>query len=224
MKYLKLALLFTLLLCSVKVSSQSVLLTMPDTLVNNGDNLTIPIHLLYTNTNVAAIQFDVVFDASVLTTTACSLGSGAGACNPAYAPDTIKFAIFSSSGVLPNDMNLCFMDFDVTGSGGSQTQFSIINLFAYTVNLDLIPNNIISVNGGNVKIDCTNTLLILSGEDYFIGDVVKREAHQSILAFNKINSGADIIYDAGSQVSLQSGFEVLLGAEFTARIDGCFGQ
>ena len=45
--------------------------------------------------------------------------------------------------------------------------------------------------------------------------------HISISAENTIESGSEVIYDAGSFIEMTSGFEVESGAELDAFIDGC---
>jgi len=62
---------------------------------------------------------------------------------------------------------------------------------------------------------------------YFLTDISNRtehfEASNAIYASNTIES-IKIIYDAGNFVLLNPGFKTLLGAEFTAYIDGCDGN
>ncbi len=57
--------------------------------------------------------------------------------------------------------------------------------------------------------------------DYNNGDVITIVTENEISANNIVNSGATIIYSAGTQVCLNSGFEVQLGAEFEGFIGGC---
>lgn len=57
--------------------------------------------------------------------------------------------------------------------------------------------------------------------DFNNGDVEDIEADVDIIATNNIYDGANIIYDAGSNVDLNIGFFVEAGAVFEAFIDGC---
>lgn len=50
------------------------------------------------------------------------------------------------------------------------------------------------------------------------------QAANSITSTAVINSGANVTYDAGNCIDLQSGFEVKQNAQFEAFLDGCGGQ
>jgi len=68
---------------------------------------------------------------------------------------------------------------------------------------------------------CPNDLIVT--QNYNSGDVEDLEAGVHIDAYNIINGGADITYDAGTDVEMHVGFEVKAGAVFHAFIDGCGG-
>ena len=67
--------------------------------------------------------------------------------------------------------------------------------------------------------DCPANLSI--SQNYLNGDVEVKKAGTAIDANNIINAGADIIYQAGSCIDLDPGFEVKLNAVFEANMDGC---
>ena len=54
-----------------------------------------------------------------------------------------------------------------------------------------------------------------------LNGIFRFQDHISITAENTIESGSEVIYDAGSFIEMTSGFEVETGAELDAFIDGC---
>lgn len=66
---------------------------------------------------------------------------------------------------------------------------------------------------------CENNKTITA--TYPTGTTVSQEVSNQITANNIIVSGANITYDAGTQICLDPGFEVQQGAEFLGMIDGC---
>lgn len=214
--------LFIIFSISKPLYSQTATLSMIDTIVDAGAQFDYNLHLEFQNTTVSAIQFGVVFDSDVLQATGCSAVGDIALCNPISA-DTILFAMFVTVGSYPSGFDISTINFNTIGNPSEQTTIEIIDLLMFDVNsLQISPTNI-NVDNGLVKINCLDNILILSGDDYDNGDVIKIEANNSIIAFNKILTGADVTYDAGQMVQLNIGFEVQLGAEFNAKIDGCFG-
>jgi hypothetical protein len=61
-------------------------------------------------------------------------------------------------------------------------------------------------------------------QNYAPMTIAKEEVNDSIVATNIVESTADITYDAGVMILLQSGFEVEQSAIFHAYIDGCGNQ
>ncbi len=55
------------------------------------------------------------------------------------------------------------------------------------------------------------------------GTVIKHEVNQVITASNEVQSGADVIYDAGTRIVLRPNFIAEAGSDFLAVIDGCGG-
>ncbi|MCB0515316.1 MAG: T9SS type A sorting domain-containing protein [Bacteroidetes bacterium] len=78
--------------------------------------------------------------------------------------------------------------------------------------------------------DMCDTENLISCEDVYIvtltyanGDVLTYRAADHIVAYNQIQSGAQIVYDAGEYIDLMNGFTANEGADFTALISGCVG-
>jgi len=69
--------------------------------------------------------------------------------------------------------------------------------------------------------NCTTNKSIYS--TYPPGPYVKEEVSNSIWAYNNINSGANVRYDAGYEVTLRPNFDAVAGSDFHAVIDGCGG-
>lgn len=57
--------------------------------------------------------------------------------------------------------------------------------------------------------------------NYPSGAILDLEVSNQITANNLILNGSNIIYDAGTQICLDPGFEVQVGAEFLGMIEGC---
>jgi len=92
----------------------------------------------------------------------------------------------------------------------STLSFNVGRFFAHKVYFD---------NISLVELDC-----ICPMQRYFISPIMNQTRHfetdSSIIASNLIYGHA-IEYDAGDHIDLNPGFEVKLGAEFDAYIDGC---
>ncbi len=70
--------------------------------------------------------------------------------------------------------------------------------------------------------DCPDTLFFFNPIDNFsTSDLYHFKAKKNINANNIIGVGSDIIYNAGENIDLLPGFEVLPGADFEAIIEGC---
>lgn len=52
----------------------------------------------------------------------------------------------------------------------------------------------------------------------------KYETSANIAAANIVSGTANVVYDAGVAIKLQTGFKVTAGANFNAYIDGCSGR
>lgn len=58
-------------------------------------------------------------------------------------------------------------------------------------------------------------------ESQLQGDTIVYETIQSVTSTQAINSGADIVFKAGNFVSLEAGFNVIMGTEFEVLMQGC---
>ncbi len=56
---------------------------------------------------------------------------------------------------------------------------------------------------------------------YNNGAIIELKTSNQISAQNILEPGSDVIYDAGTQVNLESGFEAKLGAKAHIKVDGC---
>ncbi len=68
---------------------------------------------------------------------------------------------------------------------------------------------------------CDEDIYLYSPDDNMNGGAAYVETNQNIIAENKINGATDATYDAGIAISLNPGFEVAEGAQFSAIIGGC---
>lgn len=72
-----------------------------------------------------------------------------------------------------------------------------------------------------VRLSCIQNFTLASSDNYPNGTTIKKEANISINATNKVESGANVKYDAGKYINLNAGFEAKEGSIFKAYIDGC---
>lgn len=68
---------------------------------------------------------------------------------------------------------------------------------------------------------CRREYNITSSTNFSSGSILKKEASNFINANNKMAGAANVRYDAGKFILLDSGFEVSSGSVFKAYIDGC---
>lgn len=69
---------------------------------------------------------------------------------------------------------------------------------------------------------CSNPIVLAAGtDDYLNAEEVHLTTDATITATNLVANDADITYDAAQGVILDAGFEIEIGAEFEAKIDGC---
>lgn len=64
-------------------------------------------------------------------------------------------------------------------------------------------------------------LNLVSPTDDMNTNIGTKQASQSITATNKVNSTANVIYQAGKSITFNAGFEAKAGSVFKAHIDGC---
>lgn len=97
-----------------------------------------------------------------------------------------------------------------------------------TINPGLCDTVIVQINvAPDCDVDCSNESLFFDSAnappygDFLLGEQEHFRTDAIIEANNVIGSGADIIYDAGDSVILQSGFTIESGALFEIRNEGC---
>ena len=68
---------------------------------------------------------------------------------------------------------------------------------------------------------CPDNLVLASPIDDLSGTGINKKAAMTINATNKVNSGANVGYQAGKSITLNPGMEIKNGAVFKAEIKGC---
>jgi hypothetical protein len=69
--------------------------------------------------------------------------------------------------------------------------------------------------------NCPDNLVLVSPTDDQSGTGVVKKAEMTIIATNKVNSGANVGYQAGKSITLNPGTEISAGSVFKAEIKGC---
>lgn len=187
---------------------------------------------------ITSITFSVTFDNEVLQASAVNISGGAF---NIINDNEILIALFSVSPLLTT------INFDFIGAPGTQSplNISIINIFDVNESevssvTNVIPGSISKTCLTNAVYGCTNdnyeeynptancddgscaTLLCpydlyISGVPVIPGVYV---AENNISSDGLINGGV-VEYSAGNSLELMSGFEVMLGSEYNAIIEGC---
>ena len=112
---------------------------------------------------------------------------------------------------IPTDYEYEFTMDEVTDYN-SYLSFNVGNFVAHNVYLE-------NISLEEVSCSCPNGLYVLTPIDM---RTIKFEAHNSLYGSSSI-SQSDIVFDAGTQIELNPGFEVENTAVFHAYIDGCGG-
>ncbi len=142
--------------------------------------------------------------------------------NPASAVSVdITASIVTTGSTLPSGTVLTYhIDAEGTLTLGSPEAITISGIYyikATSANgcVDIKPVVVTIAN------NCPDNLILVSPTDDQSGTGVVKKAGMTIMATNKVNSGANVGYQAGKSITLNPGTEISAGSVFKAEIKGC---